>query len=641
MLRMLLACALLFGVVPALLLPSFRSRSFMERLFAMALFMGALAVLVMHLLVRLRINDNVALVILCLWAIGFKWWTRWRRSDIGFVLIKSVLLRWIEIFSRPSTARRFGITLSVVWERKNLLRAAHVVMFLAVCLAAVVLRIGPIWDHPAPLSPEYYETLEQVKQLQASRTYADASHLPKGMPMLISVLCSASQINPTLAVHYFGIIALVMLCASVYFSIFSAVRSNADAAVGTAVFACAYALLPLTPEHQIEADALTLALAFLLPSLSFLMRSIAGGTMMHLAASAAGLTAAASIDLFAGAAGAFLCVVIVLSSVFLLPAMPHLRGRRLFLHLLAACAGAGAAAWAWQTTSADGELRTLLKLMFYDPHFYRYVQADRLPDPVFLTAAAFLFIILIAAAFIPTRTSAPQMHLIGWGFTGIALLAMLPPFSLSLTDMIPEAEVVLVLCAAAAVGIGLFASLVSGAIEQLLVAVRVSERRAAAVRSFFAMAMLSALVMFYRGTPASLSITAEPDGFVKNLYIIDRTFIPYQWTIVAHRGILLAGMNRGRFLDYDYFTATYDPRTYVHGKPGAIPTALVFIFIEKSPNATGISSELASLNRNAMRRAREWCETYVQFHDDMTVFYSDEAVIIYQLRDPNIVSQRV
>jgi hypothetical protein len=255
--------------------------------------------------------------------------------------------------------------------------------------------------------------------------------------------------------------------------------------------------------------------------------------------------------------------------------------------------------------------------------------------------SAGVFLALIAFSMYPSVRKLWHLHLIGWGFTGMLLLVLATPALLGLDEIIPTAQILFILSVVVALGIGLCTGVLLDAMQGALNTVVVSVPARQWMRSLSGGAIIASAILIFHGAPASVLQTAEPDGFVRNLYMIERTYIPYQWTIVAHRGILLAGMNRGRFLDYDYFTARYDPVTYRHGTKDAIPTALVFIFIEKNKDVTEISSELTPVNRNAMAQAREWCETYRKTHDDMTVFFSDDTIIIYELRDPHVPSLRV
>jgi hypothetical protein len=109
--------------------------------------------------------------------------------------------------------------------------------------------------------------------------------------------------------------------------------------------------------------------------------------------------------------------------------------------------------------------------------------------------------------------------------------------------------------------------------------------------------------------------------------------MPYQWTVVSHRGTALGGMNRGRFLDYEYFFENYDPRTYRHGGKLAVPTPLLFFFIERAHEKTEIAAELSSTGRNAEQKIKSWLEIYEQQNHDLNVFYSDDKVVVYQLED--------
>jgi hypothetical protein len=640
-LRLMLACGVVFVLMPALLFPPFPSKSRMERLFGMFLYMAGISIVMMHVFVFLKLNDNIAVVIISIWIVAFKWWNVYRKQHVGFVLIKSVLLRWIEIFARPSTVKRLGASLGEFWKQKIAVRLAYAVLLIAIVTGAVVLRIGPIWDHPAPLSTEYYETLEQVKHLQINEMYQGESRIPIGMPMLISALCTASQVNPTLAVHFVGLLSAILLCGSIFFSVYTAIRRRLEAALASVIFAVAFNLFPGSVVHQIEADSMTLAVVFLLPSLSFFINYLTHGGRARLSASMSGLAATAAVNLFVGALGLAAIAVILCSTFFILPSLKRLRGRILAEHVAVTTAVLGLIGLAFEYTHLDQRTQDVLKIIFYDQHFSRYAVPDDPRLGPFLVVCAGLFVAPISAGVFPASRKQWHLHLMGWGFIGTLLLLLASPELIGLNEIVPAAQVVFILSVTVSLAAGMCAGVLLDVMQSALHAVRVSRNTRQWARTTAAVGFIAAAIFFYHGNFAATSQTAEPDGFVRNLYVIERTFIPYQWTIVAHRGILLAGMNRGRFLDYDYFTAMYDPVTYRHGVPGAIPTALVFIFVEQDKDVTGISSELIPNNRNAMREARKWCETYLQTHNDMTIFYKDDKIIIYELRDPHVPSLRV
>ncbi len=365
------------------------------------------------------------------------------------------------------------------------------------------------------------------------------------------------------------------------------------------------------------------------------------GGRARLVASVSGLIAVASINLFAGCIGITAAAAIHCSSFFILPSLSRLRGRPLLIHAASTAVAVAALLMCWPVVSNDHYARTVLNVIFYDQHFYRCVLTEKLRVASFFSVSAAILLVLIAASMFPSARKQWHLHLIGWGFTGLLLLLLAAPAPLGLDDVIPAPQVVFLLSVVFALAIGICAGIMLDAAGNALHSVVVSLPARQWMRSISGSVMIAAAILLFHGAPASAIQTAEPDGFVRNLYLIERTFIPYQWTIVAHRGILLAGMNRGRFLDYDYFTASYDPVTYRHGTKGAIPTALVFIFIEKNKDVTEISSELIPVNRNAMARTREWCETYRKTHTNMTIFFSDDTIIIYELRDPHVPSLRV
>jgi hypothetical protein len=110
--------------------------------------------------------------------------------------------------------------------------------------------------------------------------------------------------------------------------------------------------------------------------------------------------------------------------------------------------------------------------------------------------------------------------------------------------------------------------------------------------------------------------------------------------VVSHRGTALSGMNRGRFLDYGYFYSSYNPETYKHGTKGAVPTPLLFIFVERTREKTNIATELATANVGSAENIKEWLDTYQKKHYDLKIFYSDEDVVVYELEDPTVNALR-
>ena len=126
----------------------------------------------------------------------------------------------------------------------------------------------------------------------------------------------------------------------------------------------------------------------------------------------------------------------------------------------------------------------------------------------------------------------------------------------------------------------------------------------------------------------------EPNGFVRGYHAVDRASLPYAWTAVSHLGTGVLARNRGRFLDYEYFLINFDPDTYDHGGPEAIPTADVYVFLERTPQDSRIVDELMPLGSNLAARTNAWVEQYSQRADQaryVSLFYQDDEVYVIRI----------
>ncbi len=87
-----------------------------------------------------------------------------------------------------------------------------------------------------------------------------------------------------------------------------------------------------------------------------------------------------------------------------------------------------------------------------------------------------------------------------------------------------------------------------------------------------------------------------------------------------------------------------DVRIQEAARPGyelPVATQDVYITIEKHPNPALLLEPTNATNeyyRNEVKRGRimavafEWCETYRRYHDDMSIYYDDENIRIYQIQ---------
>ncbi|HHE65633.1 MAG TPA: hypothetical protein ENL09_06385 [Bacteroidetes bacterium] len=92
-------------------------------------------------------------------------------------------------------------------------------------------------------------------------------------------------------------------------------------------------------------------------------------------------------------------------------------------------------------------------------------------------------------------------------------------------------------------------------------------------------------------------------------------------------------INFGRYMDYLYFLTHYDAKTFNQKDEKKIPTEYVFIFVEKDTLISRVDTELLPNIPNLTRMLQNWCVEYQQNHQNLKVFYEDQEVIIYQIKN--------
>jgi len=281
-----------------------------------------------------------------------------------------------------------------------------------------------------------------------------------------------------------------------------------------------------------------------------------------------------------------------------------------------------------------------VQVLLYDQHVNRYFSMyGNLPQlSVWIGAVLFSISLLLSVWKFSNRSFHLQLFL--WGAFGILLLLLVRYVPDEIAAVIPSSQLYFLLAVVGAIALGIAigwgTTLGTRALEHLRVSVWVGD----IWRLFVVAASLCAVWLCSPVQSVAFGYTAEPDGFAKSIYLIEQQYTPYQWTVVSHRGTALSGMNRGRFLDYGYFYSSYNPETYKHGTKGAVPTPVLFIFVERTREKSNVATELATVNSASAENIKEWLGAYQKNHTDLKIFYSDEEVVVYKLEDPTVSALR-
>jgi hypothetical protein len=639
--RILVGCLVLFGLLPRLVLPGMFSDQPWRARAANFLASGALAVLSVHLLVLATMYDGVALVAVCLGMWAFRiWYSRTRESSHSFETLFAHLLRMLDIVSWNFFKERGRDWLKDLGQRFNFFQMLSLALLAAVIVGTGLVRLMPVWNHAAPFSVEYYETLEHIKRLQLNQMYGEGYRVPLGLPMLAQTLSLLSQVNVAIVLHFLGAVSSMMLAGSIAYVVYRATLSLQGSIVGAALFGLFNVFLPMDMRYQVEADSLVLASAFLLPSLSFLAEYCAEPRLRTLAITLAGLFCALTVNLFVGGmafVGAFAVLVGALLHTFRLS---WLRGSRLLVMVGVVAALLVGFYLVMRGMLDHDSFKNAMQVLMYDQHVNRYFSMYGSLPQFFVWLSVILFgVCVLLSAWKFSNTSIP-LQLFSWGAFGFALLFLVQYNPDEMASVIPSSQIDFLLSITAAIAMGIAIGWGARLGDRVLMRLQARGWMENAWRLLVLGTALFAVWFYSPVQSVAFEYTVEPDGFAKSLYLIEQNYMPYQWTVVSHQGTALTGMNRGRFLDYGYFSSRYKAESYKQGTKEGVPTPVIFIFVERSREQSNVATELATGNSGAAEIIKDWLDAYQKTHNDLRIFYSDEEVVVYTIEDPAVNALR-
>ena len=639
--RVLVGCILLFGLLPRLLFPALLAGEPWRRRVGRFLVSGALVVLIVHVLVLGSMYDGLVFVTVCLALWAFRiWWEQSAASGKARASFFAGILRLVDVISWSYVLEAGKRRVRNLAERASIFDVFMATLLLAAIALTGLIRLVPVWNHAAPLSMEYYDTLRQTKQLQVNQMFDGGYYVPLGLPALAQTLSLISQVNVALILHFLGAVSSMLLAGSIAYVVYRASFSIQGAIVGASLFGFFNAFLPMDLRSQVEADGMILASAFALPALSYLVEFFDEPSRESALVAFAGLFAATSINLFIGFVSVIAALLVPVPVLTLSFRLAWLRGKKLWLVIVAGCLFLCGILLFFTVGLERETTRNVLGVLLYDKHLNRYfAMYDGLSTQIVQTVAALFGLVVMLSVFRYSHKSA-GLQLLVWGSLGVVTLLVIPMTLNGQVGILQFGQTAFVLALLTAVAAGSLAGILCRTVSRVLD--RMQAHTVLAKTWSAAVVAAACLLLWVYSPPTAIAFeyTAEPDGFAASIYMIEQRYMPYQWTVVSHMGTALVGMNRGRFLDYDYFCQQYNPLLYNHGVPGAVPTPVLFFFVERETEQSEIVTELVTSNREAAKNIKQWLVDYQKYHRDLTIFYRDEKVIVYKLEDPAIKALR-
>ena len=478
-----------------------------------------------------------------------------------------------------------------------------------VALAGAVRTLVPVWGRPGLLALEHYDALEVMKALEAGDLVSGV--VGYGHYALALVLSELTRVDDVVALMTTGALAAAAASFGIYRMAIYYGLGRPGALAGAALVALGGAAVPTSGGVR-EAPVL-LAAALAAAAFPHAVAALGGGRR---AAAVAGASLLACLLVHPGA-GALLATALAAVVVVGLPRRRRIRGGL-------ACAAVVAASWAfWVASQALG--RSLPSGLIEPLRV-----GSEPPWPMAAVATAVALTAAAAAVAVARRQTVGVVA--AAALSGLLALWVqggggptAPPVAL-LTVALG--------LAAAVVADGVWAG-VSALARRARPAVRWSTRaRAGAWAPPLAAA---ALVAASTAAPPPPTPPVEPPGFVRAYHAVSAVAPPTTWTAVSHLGTGILARNQAPFIPYDAFAALYDPATYDHTGPGAVPTPDLFVFVEDDPLRSAVADELLPADPEAAARALDWCRRYLARPNPpvpMTLFYDGGGVRVYRLSRP-------
>ena len=517
------------------------------------------------------------------------------------------------------------------------------VALLWVLLTSIYLRLYEALHHAA-FSPTFYTHLRWLKSLTRRELYVDGIS-PYGAFALLSGLKLVAFLDESLLLQVAQGLAGGLTAAAVYFAIrhFSGRRSAALLGASLYGIFSFGQILPGLPLYPNEALPLELALAFLLPSWVFLARYLTEQKSAWLGLAFQGTATAFLIHPFVGAAALAGWALALLAGL----ACGRWRGRGA---LRVALAAGGVlvvgnifylvgllGGKAWDVDIPALTLRTGdLWLRQADCLARLASQAPVLLAALF--AAPLLFLPGGDDASAGRRGARAGRVTLGLAFL-VAVAVLLASGQSRWGGWLagrPAATLVsLLACAVLGAAYGALVSWVAALgkrLEPLIPALRSPIWGLGAAIVILAVLLVASPRLVVKG-----ACKAEYDVTALQIRRIKQDHLAYTWTIVGPGEVLPHILGQGWYLNGDYFLQNYAPETY-HYDPDepelSIPTEHVFIVVEKKVYAASHTAD-ALRQRVAMERGMwDWCRAYERSHDNMSIYYEDENIVIYHIHHP-------
>jgi hypothetical protein len=560
-----------------------------------------------------------------------------RISDVAYKAEQNFVNFFVKVIentiSLPATIKK--------WQSKKLNyseQTSTLGIVLILALIAGITRLIPALSNAAPFSRNWYFELSSVKSLSLQQYFGEFPE-PKGMHIMVNVFSTLTQVSPELILHILGSLSTFFLALIIYWAV--QVFTNNKSTTGAILAVAAYAVFPtlyapVIKDLEVEANSISFALCFAIPTLIFFIRHMRLGQQnswfyMMMGVIATGLT------------NLFILLIVLLPGVLLalltIPRKALFKNISKALNIIIISYAVVLSPYVLFCVFNEISIIQFFQRELLDTMVFSYfpdliLDIEELSIYYFLIAIS-LFILKIPQLFKDPSTSREL------GF--LALFAILSLISSSLINAeyvffdMDQLNVFYAITIIAFIGV-LFSNLFYFIGHNILK----NHKYTHVINSTIALVFVVFSVYTQGGinTPASLPKTL-PDGFFNAYYKIIDERVPYTYATVGPELDRRLAENRHFFMNYDFFLSNYGAIDSLYQQyllvPDqsdsvvTIPPSSIFVFMEKPPY-NSIQQGILYNSESVMKDLEQWVG-YLSTQEGriVEVYYETNDAIVYEL----------
>ena len=606
----------------------------LERFFVQLSLSTTLLITIGYMLVVTKLYDTLVLLLFLFTIIGLIVWIKNRGKKGGFFTrINYNLLRILEIDLKSYFIKNFNARKDSRNKGETDFNGIWYVLLMLLLVVTGFVRLFPAYQIASPFSINEYKILHHVKYLELKNLFPNGEIFPKGLHLLIDSFFQFSRINPAITVHIFSGLAAILLTVSIYHIIVKSVQNNVAAILGASVFGVFTGLLPMNLNQQVEANTIVISVVLVFLSITFFLDYLLNKKKIYLYTSLVGFVGAILISFFT--LGVFFLSILPLSLGYLITNRKTVfKGNYQWVITLIPAGWFVAIYFFCKAVMSKIIFSETIRSILLDETFDHFNRVDMIFSETHFFYICIAFSgLLILISFIAKNPN-HKLTLFFYGVFTLIVSFVWQGNLFGIANVFIRSQIGFILSVSV--------SICAGFVVYFFLFYLIGERgliknASPSGRMVYGLIIFliftEGMILSRTSKIAKFDHQTEPEGFARSVYEIQNKFDAYQWTVVSHYGTRVQVINFGRYMDYLYFLTHYDAKTFNQNDEKKIPTEYVFIFVEKDTLISRVDTELLPNIPNLTRMLQNWCVEYQQNHQNLKVFYEDQEVIIYQIKN--------